>query len=242
MEEVSSATEGDWLGSCSHPVLKSAYIARHNKALCLIQKTLSTTAPAAWYTILDASAADRLPPGVSGNRLPSWLLPSLPSSTLSLLRPDMLVIQGLSLSSSRLITAQLTAHDPTTLTTLALLKASCLHTLSILLSCPIPVMNSTTRPSRKKCHNTTTSSALSLQKVGRLPLPLSRLPTDTPAVESSPLHPSPCPGPTTTPISCLCPHRTSPFLSTVRPHTPIHTLLHHPQKYTHPIGCFVSPT
>ena len=71
--------------------------------------------------ILDASAADRLPPGVSGNHLPSWLLPSMPSSTLSLLRPDMLVIHGLSLSSSRLMTAQLTAHDPTTL---ALLKAS----------------------------------------------------------------------------------------------------------------------
>ena len=35
----------------------------------------------------------------------------------------MLVIRGLSLSSSRLMTAQLTAHDPTTL---ALLKASCL--------------------------------------------------------------------------------------------------------------------
>ena len=35
----------------------------------------------------------------------------------------MLVIRGLSLSSSRLITAQLTAHDPTTL---ASLKASCL--------------------------------------------------------------------------------------------------------------------
>ena len=91
-------------------------------ALCLIQKTITTTSPAAWYTVLDASAADRLPPGVSGNRLPSWLLPSLPSSTLSLLRPDMLVIQGLSLSSSCLMTAQLTAHDPTTL---VFLKASC---------------------------------------------------------------------------------------------------------------------
>ena len=163
-------TPGHWLGSCSHPVLKSAYIARHNKALCLIQKTISTTAPAAWYTILDASAADRLPPGVSGNRLPSWLLPSLPSSTLSLLRPDMLVIQGLSLSSSRLITAQLTAHDPTTL---ALLKASCLlYIVELSFTCD-EFYNTALK---KKCHNTTTSSALSLQKVGKLPLPLSRLP------------------------------------------------------------------
>ena len=44
------------------------------------------------------------------------------------------------------------------------------------LSCPLPVMNSTTRPSRERCHSTTTSSPLSLLKVGRLPLPLSRLP------------------------------------------------------------------
>ena len=54
---------------------------------------------------------------------PSLLNPPFCFFLLSLLRPDMLVIQGLSLSSSRLTTAQLTEHDPTTL---ALLKASCL--------------------------------------------------------------------------------------------------------------------
>ena len=115
-------TPGHWLGSCSHPILKAAYIARHNKALCLIQKAISTTSPAAWYTVLDASAADSLPPGVSCNRLPSWLLPSLPPSTLACLRPDLLIIKGLSLSSSRDLSALLTQHDPATI---ASLKASC---------------------------------------------------------------------------------------------------------------------
>ena len=91
-------TPGHCLGSCCHPQLKSSYIARHNRSLCLIQKTLSACSPTAWFTIMDASSSTRLPPGVASTRLPTWLLPYLPPSSLDKLRPDMLIFRGLSLT------------------------------------------------------------------------------------------------------------------------------------------------
>ena len=122
-------TPGHCLGSCCHPQLKSSYIARHNRSLCLIQKTLSACSPTAWYTIMDASSSTRLPPGVASTRLPTWLLPSLPTSSLDKLRPDMLIFHGLSLARFSSLSTLLSNHDPTTI---ADLKTSCiLHVVEL---------------------------------------------------------------------------------------------------------------
>jgi len=45
-----------------------------------------------FYTIMDATAHDKLPPGVQGTRLPSWILPGQPHPPY---RPDLLIIEGL---------------------------------------------------------------------------------------------------------------------------------------------------
>ena len=111
-----------WLGSCSQPHLTSAYISRHNRALCLLQHTLSTSSPTAWYTIMDATSSSRLPPSVSATRIPSWLLPSVPPATLSKLRPDILILKGLSITTYFTLSSLLLAHDTYTLSTL---KSSC---------------------------------------------------------------------------------------------------------------------
>ena len=116
-------TPGHWLGQCSHPILKSAYIARHNRALCRIQDTISTSAPQAWLTIMDASPSSKLPPGVTATRLPSWLLPSLPPPDLARLRPDLLIFHGLSITDYTRLAPVLASHDPTTL---AHLRSTCL--------------------------------------------------------------------------------------------------------------------
>ena len=122
-------TIGHWLGSCSHPRLKSAYIARHNRALCLIQSTLSRSSTTAWYTIMDATSSTNLPPGVASTRLPTWLLPNVPPDVLRLLRPDLLVIHGLSLAKYHSLSPLLALHDPHTI---ASLKSSCvLHPVEL---------------------------------------------------------------------------------------------------------------
>ena len=78
---------------------------------------------------MDASSSTRLPPGVASTRLPTWLLPSLPPSSLDKLRPDMLIFHGLSLSRFSSISTLLSTHDPTTI---AELKASCiLHVVEL---------------------------------------------------------------------------------------------------------------
>jgi hypothetical protein len=47
------------------------------------------------YTIMDATAADALPLGVSDNRVPAWILPEVPEATRLKMRPDILIIEGL---------------------------------------------------------------------------------------------------------------------------------------------------
>ena len=91
-----SDTTGHILGGCSHPHLKALYISRHNSALRLLHRAVLAGSLANSVIILDACSRVRLPVGVYGTRLPTWLLPSVPSALLKKLRPDMLVIQGLS--------------------------------------------------------------------------------------------------------------------------------------------------
>ena len=45
---------------------------------------------------MDATAADKIPPGVTDTRIPQWILPHLHDGTRLKMRPDLLIIQGLS--------------------------------------------------------------------------------------------------------------------------------------------------
>ena len=77
-------------------------IARHNKALVLLQKCIYKGSLGGCFTIMDATSRSRLPVGVSGTRLPRWLLPAsataAPHDTAADLlpfRPDIMLIAGL---------------------------------------------------------------------------------------------------------------------------------------------------
>ena len=83
------------LGGCGHPRMEAHRTARHNDAgRALLRTLLAAPAPAPPYVVADLSAADDLPPGVSGTRLPAWLLPSLSNEVRKKLRPDILILDG----------------------------------------------------------------------------------------------------------------------------------------------------
>jgi len=70
------------------PVVTSDYISRHNRAPCLIQCTHSSTSTS-WFTTMDATAASPPPPQClchTTSRSPSHL---------SILHPDILILEGL---------------------------------------------------------------------------------------------------------------------------------------------------
>ena len=95
-----SDTTGHLLGGCTHPTMHALYIHRHNSALRLICNAILQGALANSLIILDACSQHQLPPGVYATRLPRWLLPSLPSLLRTKLRPDLLLIEGLSHSAA----------------------------------------------------------------------------------------------------------------------------------------------
>ena len=97
-------TTGHILGSCRHPELKACYISRHNKALLRIHSTFLQGSKASSLLILDATARAKLPHGVYHNRIPQWMLPSVPLGTLDKLRPDVLLMDGFPLSDAPLPT------------------------------------------------------------------------------------------------------------------------------------------
>ena len=93
-------TTGHILGSCRHPELKACYIARHNKALLRIHSAFMQGSKATSLLILDATARDQLPHGVYHNRIPQWMLPTVPPDILKKLRPDILLMDGFPLSEA----------------------------------------------------------------------------------------------------------------------------------------------
>ena len=72
-------------------------IARHDEAVRILQHAIEkapSRAHRTMYTIMDAGPASNLPEGVSGKRLPAWLLPDLPDSEKLKMRPDLLIVTG----------------------------------------------------------------------------------------------------------------------------------------------------
>jgi hypothetical protein len=75
--------------------MQAHYISRHNGAVQRLTKLIHTGNLQNCYTIMDATAADALPRGVSTNRIPAWILPDVPEATRLKMRPDILIIEGL---------------------------------------------------------------------------------------------------------------------------------------------------
>ena len=156
-------------------------------------------------------------------RIRTSFLPSLlPSSTLSLLSPDMLVIQGLSLSWSSRASHDGATHHSTRLCRIGF-PEGCLLSQHRRMNYPLPVMNYTTRPLRERNHNTTLFLVAShLSEGWKIALPsIPLLAPDQPPPRSP---------------SCFCPLRTSHLPGAICSHSPLHTLLHHPPNYTCPLA------
>jgi hypothetical protein len=99
---LATANQEHLLGSCKHEDLVSLYIKRHNAALAKIQRTIYQHSPLEpFYTIMDASSRQSLPPGVSDLRLPQWVLPQVDTATLGKLRPDLLIFENLTTEEAR---------------------------------------------------------------------------------------------------------------------------------------------
>ena len=96
---TSRDTAGHILGECSHPKLAACYVSRHNAAVCLIQSAIDHGDLGSCFTIMDATSLRNLPLGIHSTRLPRWLLPDVDPVTRNKLRPDILLIQGLSPAS-----------------------------------------------------------------------------------------------------------------------------------------------
>jgi ribonuclease HI len=75
-----SDTAAHWLASCSDGAFHACYIARHNQVVCMVQKAVMYGALGNTYTIMDATAANALPPDVAATRVPAWMLPHLPAT------------------------------------------------------------------------------------------------------------------------------------------------------------------
>ena len=72
---------------------------------------------------MDASSSTRLPVGVSATRIPAWILPTVGAELLDMLRPDILILRGISASDTRIPSHE--SGRRLSARALALLQASC---------------------------------------------------------------------------------------------------------------------
>jgi hypothetical protein len=81
--------------------MQELIINRHNKAALMIHEAIVADSQNSdvSFTVLDACASDALPPGAHATRIPKWILPNTSDADRDRLRPDMLIIQGFTLSA-----------------------------------------------------------------------------------------------------------------------------------------------
>jgi hypothetical protein len=87
---------GHILGAC--PALAAYHISRHNKAVCFIQDAVRNGSLGGCFTIMDATSLSDLPDDIAGSRIPAWMLPNVDPAFRARLRPDLLLVHGLSVS------------------------------------------------------------------------------------------------------------------------------------------------
>ena len=80
------------LGGCQHPDIKAMTIKRHNTAVQLLHKATQASELGGCYTLMDAG---HLPGELVHTRIPKWMLPDTDDDMRNQLRPDLLLIQGL---------------------------------------------------------------------------------------------------------------------------------------------------
>jgi hypothetical protein len=84
------------LAGCQDKHIKAFYINRHNRAVCIIQKTVSKEANGNNYMIMDAGKQDELPDAVRMQRMPDTLRPPhINKEEWRKLRPDLVMITGM---------------------------------------------------------------------------------------------------------------------------------------------------
>ena len=83
---------GHMLGGCRNPTIRSIIIKRHNEAVQLIYKAILASDIGGSYTVMDAG---HLPGETLHSRIPGWMLPNTPDDVRRRMRPDLLLITGL---------------------------------------------------------------------------------------------------------------------------------------------------
>ena len=80
------------LGGCPNPTIRGIVIQRHNYAAQLIYKAILASDIGGSYAIVDAG---HMPGETTHNRIPKWMLPNTPDETRQRMRPDLLLVTGL---------------------------------------------------------------------------------------------------------------------------------------------------
>ena len=83
-------------GGCQHPNMKAHYISRHNRAARVLFDAIQRGNLGGSFCMWDESKYKSLPDVVSGVRPPIWMLPHITKDTRDKMRPDMLLVEGLS--------------------------------------------------------------------------------------------------------------------------------------------------
>ena len=85
---------------CTHRKVKAMVIKRHNQAVQAIAKAIANGRRGGSFLIMDAGKLEDVQESVSstiqGTRLPEWMVPDLPTNMRNRLRPDILIIPGMS--------------------------------------------------------------------------------------------------------------------------------------------------
>ena len=109
------------LNECTHPHITGLRINRHNEAVRLLQKYIGNGDIGGYHTIMDAGRADNLPEGVSGTRVPEWMLPDLDPQHRIRMRPDIMILEK----------APATLSEPDAATTANLKQKCCVHLVEL---------------------------------------------------------------------------------------------------------------
>jgi hypothetical protein len=74
--------------------MKKQYILRHDEAVRMICEAILHGSLGGCYTVMDAGRRVDLPHGVADKRVAEWLLPDIPDAQRRTMRPDILLIPG----------------------------------------------------------------------------------------------------------------------------------------------------